>query len=379
MESRGTVPAGAIGADETPELAALLDRDGPFVSVFLSTEPDVEQASQQSIARWRNVRRDLEEQGAPGSALDAIEALVPDAHQSGRVLAVIADDSGVLVRDSGLDGIAADVARLGSVPSYGPFVEWRQSSPNHAVVLVDRVGADISLFLSDDVGGDALLSVGDTRTDDPHLRKSKPGGWSQRRFQQRAENSWDANMKAVAERLAKLSQIVDLRLVVIAGDVRGVAMLKEHLPPQVGDRICEIEGQRSVDGDIDDLTDDVMKVVSSAVASDTVAFLEKFREERGQADRAADGVDATLQALSEARVDTLLVHDDPGDGREAWFSVAPPLAASDPARLSAQGVEEPRKGRLVDVLIGIALRTGARVRIVPSTAATDGVGAILRY
>lgn len=378
MESRGTAPALAIGSDEMPELAGLLDREGPFVSVFLTTEP-IEQASQQSMARWRNVRRDLEEQGAPSTALDAIESLVPEAHRSGSTLAVVADESGVLVTNSALGAIDSDVGRFDSLPWFGPFLTWRQSSPNHAVVLVDRVGADIVLFLSNEEGGDALMSVGDTRSDDPLLRKSKPGGWSQRRFQQRAENSWDANMKAVAERLGKVAQLVDLRLVVVAGDVRAVGMLKDHLPAQLSDRLCEIEGQRAVDGNVDELIDDVMKMVSSGVASDTAALLEKFREERGQADRATDGVDATLRALSEARVDVLLVHDDPADTREAWYSVDPALAASDPTALTTQGVDQPRKGRLVDVLISTAFRTGAKVRVVPSTVATEGAGAILRY
>lgn len=379
MESRGTVPAPAIGAEDAPAIAALFDREGPFVSVFLNTEPDVEQAAQHSIARWRNVRRELEEGGAPPAAIEAIEALVPDAHLRGRTLAVVADASGLLLTRHGPEPVATDWARVSPLPAVAPLLEWQQSSPNHALVLVDRVGADIALFLGDDVGGDALMEVGGGDQNDPHLRKTKPGGWSQRRYQERAENNWDANMKAVAERLAKVSQMVELRLVIVAGDVRAVALLRENLPAHVRDRVCEIEGARSVDGGLDELSDDAVKLVASAVASDTVAVLEKFREERGQGDRAVEGVTATMAALCEARIDTLLVHDDPSDSREAWYSLEPALVASDPQILEAQGVEQPHRGRLVDVLIRTAFRTGAKVRIVPSTVATDGVGAILRY
>ena len=381
MESRGTLPAPALGADDAPDVAALFERSGPFVTVYLSTDPEVEQASQRSVAHWRNVRRDLEGQDAPGDALDAIEALVPDAHLEGNTLVAVADADGVALVRHGQEPITADRGLWTAVPAVGTLLEWQQSSPTHAVVLADRVGADVAIFTAHGEGGDAMLAFGDTHTDDPVLRKTKPGGWSQRRFQQRAENSWDANMKAVAERMGKIAQIVDLRLVVLAGDVRAVPMLREHLPPHLADRIYEIEGQRAIDGGIDAIADDVTRTVATAVASDTVAILEKFREERGQGDRAADGIAATLAALSEARVDTLLVHDDPSDSRECWFAptgdVA--LAATDAVTIKAQGVADPAKGRLVDVAIRTAFRSGARVRVIPSAGVTDGIGAILRY
>jgi peptide subunit release factor 1 (eRF1) len=112
-----------------------------------------------------------------------------------------------------------------------------------------------------------------------------------------------------------------------------------------------------------------------------VAVLEKFKEELGQRDRACEGGDAVIEALSAARVDTLLVHDDPDDERLCWFSPAggPALGAMTPEPLRSQGVGRPETARLVDVAIGLAFRTGARVRIVPSTAAAERIGAILRF
>ncbi|HEX7168419.1 MAG TPA: Vms1/Ankzf1 family peptidyl-tRNA hydrolase [Acidimicrobiales bacterium] len=379
MESRGTLPAPAIGAGEAPEIAALFDRPGPFVSVYLGTDPEVENAAQLSLARWRNVRRDLESAGAPAAALDAIEALVPDAHHTGRTLAVIADGTDVVLSRGELEPVSADRGRWDALPSVGPFLEWQQSSPTHIVVLCDRVGADIAVFVPESAGPNALMSVGDDDSDDPTLRKSKPGGWSQRRYQERAENTWEANAKAVVERLAKLSGLVDPRLVVLAGDVRAVQFVEDNLPPQLAGLVTKVDGARGVDGGLDSLSDEIVRAVSTVVATDTVAILEKFREELGQADRAADGVYATLGALAQARVDTLLVHDDPADERECWFAVDAPLAASDPVELKSQGIDSMEKGRLVDVAIRTAFRTGARVRVVPSTTATDGLGAILRY
>lgn len=367
MEARGTLPAPAIGPQEAPDVAQLFERHGPFVTVYLDTNPEVENAAQHSLAHWRNLRRDLETAGAPITALDAIEELVPDAHHRGTTLAAVADSSGVLLSRTLDDTITRDVGRWASLPQVAPILEVQQSSPAHVVVLCDRAGADIAVYAADDgARGTALAQIVVGDEEDPHISKSKPGGWSQRRFQQRAENAWDHNAKEVVERLTKICDIVEPRLVLVSGDVRAVQLLQANLPPRVADVV------RIMD-------DEPVNAVATLVAEDTVAVLEKFREERGQGDRAVEGVDATLDALSAARVDTLLVHDDPRDERTCWFSPEMPLVSSDAQRLRDQGIDQPQMARLPDAAIRTAFCTGARVRVVPATSVNEQLGGILRF
>ena len=54
---------------------------------------------------------------------------------------------------------------------------------------------------------------------------------------------------------------------------------------------------------LDEIADHVVRLVSSAVAEDTVALLRKFKEEKGQHDRAASGVTETMAALAQAKVE----------------------------------------------------------------------------
>ena len=367
MEARGTLPAPAIGTQEAPDVAQLYERPGPFVTVYLDTNPEVENAAQHSLGHWRNVRRDLETAGAPLTALEAIEAKVANAHHGGSTLAAIADSTGLLLTRTLDDAITRDVGRWASLPQVAPIIEVQQSSPTHVVVLCDRVGADIAVYAANDGDrGTALLQVVVGDEQDPHISKSKPGGWSQRRYQERAENAWEHNAKEVVERLTKICDIVEPRLVLVSGDVRAVQLLQEHLPPRVANVVRL-------------MTDEPVNEVATLVAEDTVALLEKFREELGQGDRAVEGVDATLDALSAARVDTLLVHDDPRDERMCWFAADAPLVASDPQRLRDQGVEQPQPARLADAAIRTAFSTGARVRVVPATAVKERLGAILRF
>jgi peptide subunit release factor 1 (eRF1) len=123
-----------------------------------------------------------------------------------------------------------------------------------------------------------------------------------------------------------------------------------------------------------------VKLVSTEVAAETVELLRTFKQERGQQDLATEGTSATLSALAAARVEVLLVHDDPDDARTAWFGPEPGMVAEQAQTLQDMGVQTPEEGRLVDVAVRAAFTTGAAVRMIPSVqSVTDGLGAILRF
>ena len=387
MESSGTTPRGGLSAADVPDIAAVFEGSGPFVTVYLATEAAVEQAAQQNELRWKTLRRELEAAGAPSEALAAIDPLVPAAHREGRTLGVVADSRGLRLVRHEPEPPARDAGWIAPLPRIGPLLEWAQAAIPHLVVLVDRAGADIVAFsrraAAHGAGGAAVTTVGEDSGSDPNLRKSNPGGWSQRRYQQRAENLWEQNAKAVADEVASLVDETGARLVVVAGDVRAVQLLREHLPAPVLDVVREIDGSRgpgAADAGLDQIADEVVKLVATVAAEDTVEFLRQFKQERGQHDLATEGIAATITALAAARVDTLLVHDDPDDDRTAWFGPEPGMVAEAAATLADMGVENPQEGRLVDVVIRAAFATGAAVRVIPSVGSVqDGIGAILRF
>lgn len=377
MESSGNTPSGGLRPTDLPNVARLFDAPGPFVTLYLHTPAAIENAAQRSELIWKNTRRELEDAGAPTAVLEAVDPLVADAHLNGQTLAVVANAEGLLFRDHMAEPPTRDLWRIASLPSVGPLIEWAQTGAPHLIVLADRAGADIIAVVRGEE--EANEAVNDQNPNDPDLRKSQPGGWSQRRYQQRAEDQWNRNAAQVAERVVELFNEIDARVVVAAGDVRALEKLRGHLPPEVLSCYQEIDGARSVDGDKDLVAEDVTRALATAVASDTVALLGKFKEERGQGDRAAEGVARVLEALAGAQVDTLLVADDPDDSRTAFFGPAPNVVALDAATVKDMGVDDPQEGRLVDVLIRAAWGTGAAVRIVPGHAVKDGVAAILRF
>ncbi|MGH9135407.1 MAG: Vms1/Ankzf1 family peptidyl-tRNA hydrolase, partial [Ilumatobacteraceae bacterium] len=216
--------------------------------------------------------------------------------------------------------------------------------------------------------------------DDRPITKSAPGGWSQRRFQQRAEDSWEHNAAGVAERIQRLAAEKFPDLVVIGGDERAVELISGRLPDDLRSVTRTIAPGRAADGSEDQRDEQIDRLMNTAVAEETVGLLREFEEQEGREARGANGADATLEALQRSRVDVLLVHDDADDKRPAWFSAEPGMVAMRGDDLEELGVSKIVTARVVDVAINAALRTGAAIRVVPDAAAIEGgIAAILRW
>jgi hypothetical protein len=370
MERSGRTAAGGL---HPTDLADLTRRPGPFLTVWAACPTPVQGDVATVVNSVVNAASGADRLSSEvlHALAEAITGVFPDA--AGVV--AIADDSGVQLVEPLPQAPRAEIARLHELPALAPVLEHRQGTIPFVLVVTDRQGADL-FWSGTDNDGETHVEGGDGP-----IRKVHAGGWSQERFQRRAENTWEQTAAEVATSLARVAERVQPRVVTVAGDVRMVQLLRQHLPAELGRLVRDVPGGRSEDGSDDARADAIRRWVRTAVAEDTVAILQLFEQERGQNDRAADGPAATLAALREARVDVLLVHDDSNDTRIAYFLDDDPTQVSeDLDMLASLNLGRPRQGRLVDVAIRAALATGAGVRVVPNAGpVSDGVGAILRW
>jgi peptide subunit release factor 1 (eRF1) len=359
------------------EIARVFEASGPFVSLYLATERDVEQAAERVALRWKNVRGGLLRDGVPEATVAAIDPLVGDGRTAGSTLAVIAAVDGVRYSTSLPEPPPRDaIVRHGALPDLLPLLAAAQAAVPHVAVLTDRTGADIAARVAD--GSERGERV--EGRDSPYIHKPQAGGWSQPRYHHRAEALWESNAGEVAEALTRLVDRVRPRFVAAAGDVRALQLLREQAPKRVRELIQVVGGEYA---SLDAVFAAAEKLVAEAVDADADALLARFAEERAQRDQAADGAEATLAALSRSQVGTLLVAGlFLDDERTAWFGPAPTDVGVDPAALAALGVDDRQEGRLVDVAVRAALGTGATVRVVDpdrQAAPRDGLGALLRF
>jgi hypothetical protein len=385
------------------EIARVFQADGPFTSVYMDTEGDVEQAAELVALRWKNLRGSMLAAGVPEGTVAAIDPLVEGSHMAGATLAVIAAVDRPLYSANLPDPPPREtLLRHGALPDVLPLLAAAQAAVPHVAVLTDRTGADMAARGVADEEARAERVEGRVT---PHLHKPQAGGWSQPRFHHRAEAIWESNASEVADALARLVDQVRPRFVAAAGDVRALQLLREQAPKRVRELLTVVGGEH---GSLEAVFAEADKLVAATVEADGRAVLERFAEELGQAAAggeagglAVQGAAATLDALGRGQVATLLLTGlFLDDQRTAWFGPAPTDVAADRDALVGLGVPAPAEGRLVDVAVRAALGTGAEVRILdpadetrsaedrgtthdapapPEHAPGEGLGALLRF
>lgn len=336
-----------------PDLRRLVDAPGPFLTVTFPTPSSLDDAAHRLDVRWKNARRTAETRSWDDgdlAELDEIIAALPHDGGAGVVL-LRASDGTTLIEfvDEPLD----EFVDVSVAPRLATIIEARQRAIPHIVVEADRAGADIHGF-----DGGEILSTAQVEGDTEHIHRGHPGGWSQRRFQQRAENTWERNADDVAEAIVDLDGRIGAALVFISGDVRARHLVRDALPERVRERTVLIEA-----GSPDGIADVVVRQLSDHAARAVRELAEQVKNRLGTASASTD-VDDVMSSFEAGRVDHLLVHDDGSDG----------------AVTSVHAGGFPAGARVVDAAIGAALRSDADVTVVPNLALLDGpVAALYRW
>lgn len=360
------------------DLSPVLSAEGPFVTVLVDSESDVEQAADKYDLQWKNVLRELEDKGVDERTRTAIAA-VQGRHDEGAARLVVATVPDATVRLAVSLGSAPrrPVVDVAPLPHLLPLVDDVTTRVPHVVVLADRTGADVSAYYDTE----HLASEVTVKGHAPDIRKVPVGGWSHLRYQHRAENGWAANAREIVTPVVELAQQVGAQLIVLVGDERELVYVRENLPRNAP-RVVEVAGGRSQDGSAPLVRQRVVDAVALHVAQGTLDLLADYAQERGQGKRAVDGLPDVLEALRKAQVETLLVTTDTEAGATLWFGPEPTQVAATGRELVELGVADPKEGPLLDVLLRAALGTGADVQLVPGempTAPDMGLGATLRY
>lgn len=340
-------------AIDLTDLRSLVERPGPFLTVLVPSPSALDDAQQRLDIRWRNVRSELDGRW-PDERIAELDALIEEIpHHGGAGIAIVQPSEGDALVDFLIEPVARTVVHVDPLPRLATVVESRQRTLPHIVVDADRTGATILAF-----DGTSLVAEDDVEGETLHIHRNRQGGWSHRRYQQRAENQWEQNADDVAEAVVDFASQFDPVLIAVAGPVRARSMIAEALADRVADDlVVPIDA-----GDADGIGDEVVRLLSDHVARAQRTLAERLRD--GLAQDTAANADGTIDALVAGRVETLLVDDDDAD--------EPVL---DGSRLGG-----PAGARMVDAAIRAALLSDASVVVMPSVAAMEGrIASLLRW
>ncbi|MFI0796769.1 Vms1/Ankzf1 family peptidyl-tRNA hydrolase [Micromonospora rubida] len=358
-------------------LRPLYNRPGPWCSVYLDASRDTEDARPALDLRWRALKGELLEQGADAPTVDAVERVVRghDPMPGDYGIAVFAARGRAVLSEYLSAPPLRDLAAVSELPHTMPLLAQRGEQIAWVRVLADRTGADAVAVSAGGVPRRAHI----TGREDFQLRRVKPGGWSQSRYQRAAMEAWHHNAGDAAAATVELAEKVGADVLVVAGDVRATGMIAAQLPERWQDVVVRTDaGSRHGGADptlMDDLT---VQTIAEVADQRVIATLDRF----GMQEDVGAGLDAVVWALQRNQVDTMLIVDDPSSTEELWIGPGPTDISTDPGQLTAMSVPDPHRVRADAALVRALVGTDAELTVLAPEEApelTDGVGAVLRY
>lgn len=216
--------------------------------------------------------------------------------------------------------------------------------------------------------------------DDPAHGQHDQGGWSQARYERGIEEDVDDHVKRTADLLYRRFKRSPFERLVLGARSEFAPQVEERLHPDVRGRVV---GRIDVDVDHsseDDVLSAARPVMEAEERRAEEGALDRLRE-RSQDGRGARGLGDVLEALTERRVETLILED----GFAAAGAVCPNcgwLGPAEAASCPADGTDTERRDDIADLAIGRALGQSAAV-LVPRdgdvAGELGGIAAILRF
>lgn len=370
-------------------ITADLPTDVPLVTVVLDATRESETGEQAVLTRWKDLRRSLQTQGASDATLEALDermqAVSRAGGQRGRVL--VAAGGAILLDCSLAAPPAADEAIVARTAPAFALARVADEHVRYLLAAVDRSGADLtfhesaSVFTTHDQG--VSLEGGHDV-----LTKTGGGGRAQRRFETRAEDSWERNAEAVATELDRIVAERRPEIVILTGDIRARALVADAVGGATREVLAVVEGGSRADG--------VKAEVFAARLREALLeyrlrrreqVLDRFRQAQGQDGAATTGRVDVVDVLRRGQVAELVITEavagPPSSlaAKRLWVGDDPLEIGLTEQDVADLGVAEPRHVR-ADLALGrAALAQGAGITVADdaSVSLTDGVGALLRW
>lgn len=352
--------------------------DAPYLTVSLDWRPEgTNPARRQAVDQFEKETEELLQRFGPrGKAFDSISA---DIERIKNYLDKELDPSaqGVVIVACNAAGVFKPLAfglpvpthiDVGPTPSLSTVIRLLDDSPTFGVLVTDQHDATLHLFTRANRGASVWLES----TDYP--RKQQQGGFSQRRFQARADERVSAFAQQVAEETQRALEEVDAPMLIIAGDEVMTSALDEQFHESVKDRIAGTV-RLDVRASESDILEATLPIAEKAERQRELEGLRELRDRLGANGGAVASPEDVLTALQAGQVMTLFMNDDfdsPG-----WADYSMPLyGVGDPPS------EHPAGGdmdnlvpiSLKEEIVRLIIQTGAEIDIIPTeyeTAAED--------
>ncbi|HEX6714294.1 MAG TPA: Vms1/Ankzf1 family peptidyl-tRNA hydrolase [Thermoleophilaceae bacterium] len=368
-----------LSPDTLRRFAELRPDDGKVVSIYLNLDP-TEFAS--APARSTAINSVLDEAGRAARDEEAgvredVER-VRDAFkgmdfQGAHAVAVFACGSEDLLEVIKLPRPVENAVVIDESPHIEPLVEV-QTEARYGVVLVNRQTARI--FRG---SRDRLDEV--ARVDDEVHRRHDQGGLSQARYQRSVDKEATDHLNNAADELLRRHQRRPFEALFVAAPEAVFNDFCERLHPYLSERVA---GRIEVDVEHTNV-DEVQHAAEDTIASYERKLekeaLDRLEQARGTGGRGASGLEDTLGALNEQRVEILLLQDN-FDAAGVCCPQCGWLGPSGTGACPADGTPTAERDDITDLAVRRAITQSAQVVRVSDDERLEPMGsiaAVLRF
>jgi peptide chain release factor subunit 1 len=364
------------------DLASLECREGPVVSLYLDLGPQKRhnnawEIDLKTLARDTVAATEGREQRAVVEAqLDRMARWVHDRIADlGRGVAIFSCPTRDVWWQISLPLSLPPRLRVAARPYLRPLARIRDEHARFAVVTLDKQRA--RLFVSQHGG---IQEVADLFENTPGHHKQ--GGWSQMRFQRHHDSHVMWHAGAVAHAAELLLDRFGARHLLASGTPEVLAEFRAALTPAMRDRWAGEFGQ-PIEASAADVAEAIAPLQQDVERTEELRAIDRINDAVSSG-RGVWGLEKTLDAVSQQKVMTLVVHDRyraPGsECSECRLLLRGEVAHCPGCGRPAAPVED-----LVDALLERAVTQEAELELVRSDQARaklpvgEPVGALLRY
>jgi peptide subunit release factor 1 (eRF1) len=347
------------------------------LTVYLNTDPALGSAETIKL-RLRTLLKDVDLEQDVNAVLDYFGANHPF---TGKGIAVFSCKGDGVFRSISLGVPVRDQVFTGNHFSIKPLADVFDIYGSYGVILVDRQGARAFYFhLGELVEQEGVLGtlVKHTKQGGASTIAGQRGGTAGQTHYE--DEVVDRNMKEIAAFAVKFFEDKHIRRILIGGTDDNVALFKSQLPKTWQSLIIGTFPM-SMTATHAEVYDRAMQIGKEAEAARDLKMVQSVISQAGKGAGAEIGLENTLQAVSQSRVQTLVVtegfrqsaHRCTGCGRLTLHTNPKCKDCGSPIVAVEDGVE---------LAVNAVMRSGGDVEIVPVTpdfSKAGNIGAFLRY
>jgi hypothetical protein len=325
---------------------------------------------------WQELRRDLDETvNSYGPRGAAFESLTTDMERLTTYLNEELDPvaTGVVVIACHHQGVFEPVPldvpvdsgfTVGPIPMLRQLARAADDYPPYAILAADQ--RDAFLWLMEGQTWDRGIQLEATG----YPRKQQQGGWSQQRYQNRADERVEAFARTIAEETRRAFEAVNAPVpydyLIISANEQMFTLLTSELHETIKELVL---GQITlpIDANITEVTAAAQPLVEEAERKREMEAVQAVRDGVGAGGRGVAGAVDTITALETGQVMTLVMNDD--FSQPGWADYTLPLygVGSPPGEHPAGGdVANLVPTTVEDEVVRLALQIGAEVQLVRS-------------